>query len=97
MLHTVNKSIFTNSALEECAKMAKKGSPILLIEDGVYAAQVADDTASRVKAIVDDFKVYALGPDLEARGISRLVEGVEVIDYAGFVTLVEENKVTTWV
>ena len=97
MLHTVNKSTFSDSALDECVKVAKKGSSILLIEDGVYAAQVADETEARVKAIAEKFKVFALGPDLEARGITRLVKGIEVIDYAGFVTLVEENKVTTWV
>ncbi len=38
-------------------------------------------------------KVYALQPDLEARGMAgKLVEGVVTIDYAGFVDLVAEHS-----
>ncbi len=43
--------------------------------------------------------VSVLGPDLAARGIGedKLVEGVNIIDYAGFVDLVEANdKVQSW-
>ena len=43
--------------------------------------------------------VSILGPDLAARGIGedKLIEGVNVIDYAGFVALVEANdKVQSW-
>ena len=38
MLHTVNKSPFERNTLETCLSLAKKGSSILLFEDGVYAA-----------------------------------------------------------
>ena len=49
MLHTVNKSPFDHNSLESCLKFARKGSAVLLIEDGVYAA--ARDTAvSKVDA-----------------------------------------------
>ena len=37
-------------------------------------------------------QVYALRPDLEARGVAgRLIDGVTAIDYAGFVDLVAEH------
>ena len=33
-------------------------------------------------------KVYALKPDLEARGVAgRVMEGIELVDYGGFVDL----------
>ena len=39
------------------------------------------------------FKVYALAPDLEARGMhERVMEGVATVDYGGFVDLVAEHK-----
>jgi tRNA 2-thiouridine synthesizing protein B len=40
-----------------------------------------------------------LGPDLDARGISadKLADGLSVVDYAGFVDLVEaKDKVQSW-
>jgi tRNA 2-thiouridine synthesizing protein B len=40
-----------------------------------------------------DIQVYALGPDLDARGMSaRVLDGVKIVDYGGFVDLVTENK-----
>ncbi|MGD8498050.1 MAG: sulfurtransferase complex subunit TusB, partial [Chromatiales bacterium] len=38
MLHTVNKSPFDRNTLDACLRLAKPGSAVLLIEDGVYAA-----------------------------------------------------------
>ena len=95
MLHTVNKSPFERSSLDSCLRLAKKGSAILLFEDGVYGAM----KNSKGAALLDGLKVSVLGPDLAARGIpeDRLVDGVTVVDYAGFVDLVEANdKVQSW-
>ena len=38
MLHTVNKSPYERNTFDTCLAHVKKGSAILLIEDGVYAA-----------------------------------------------------------
>jgi tRNA 2-thiouridine synthesizing protein B len=42
--------------------------------------------------------IYALKPDLEARGMQdRVLDGVRLVDYAGFVDLVvEHNAVHSW-
>ena len=43
--------------------------------------------------------IYVLGPDIKARGFheDRLIEGIKVVDYAGFVDLaVENDKVQAW-
>jgi tRNA 2-thiouridine synthesizing protein B len=98
-LHTVNKSPFENNSAESCLKFAAKGASVLLIEDGVYAAMKGTGVEPQVKAALDNLSVYVLGPDLKARGFNeeRLIDGVKVVDYAGFVDLAAENdKVQAW-
>jgi tRNA 2-thiouridine synthesizing protein B len=79
VLHIVNKSALTNPALGSALRLAESGA-LLLIEDGVYAEALGR------------LRVYALGPDLEARGVAdRVLDGVTVVDYGGFVDLVAEH------
>jgi tRNA 2-thiouridine synthesizing protein B len=98
-LHTVNKSPFEKNSLEAAIKFSLAGSSILLIEDGVYGAMKGTAAEGMVKDAMGDKKVYALKSDLMARAIKddRLIDGIEVVDYAGFVDLVEANdKVQAW-
>ena len=95
MLHLVNKSPYDAGNLNTAASIMKGGDELLLIEDGVYGAMKNGKAA----ALLDGLKVSVLGPDLAARGIpeDRLVDGITIIDYAGFVDLVEANdKVQSW-
>jgi tRNA 2-thiouridine synthesizing protein B len=96
MLYIVNKSPLMFSNLKSLLRIAPAGEPILLIEDGVYAA--AGGAASEALALeaLAKHPLYALRADLEARGVHNLVEGVQVIDYAGFVRLVEQHHVVPW-
>ncbi|MDP6574736.1 MAG: sulfurtransferase complex subunit TusB [Rhodospirillales bacterium] len=99
MLHIVNKSPFERSALDSCLRVAPKGGAILLYEDGVYAACVETTVTDTLKAAAIEYSVFVLGPDLAARGIApdRVIEGIEVVDYGGFVDLVEEHgPVQSW-
>ena len=93
MIHTVNKSPFERTTLDSCLRLAKKGSVILLYEDGIYAAKKDTAVADKTTAATKDFSVYVLGPDLKARGISpdQVIDGVQIIDYGGFVDLVAEH------
>jgi len=98
-LHTVNKSPFERNSLDTCLRFSLAGSSILLIEDGVYASLKGTSVADELVAAMADRKVYALEPDLKARGLdaSRLIDGVQLVDYAGFVDLVEAHaKVQAW-
>ena len=98
-LHTVNKSPFEKNSLDACLNYAVSGANLLLIEDGIYAALKGTRFEQRVKTALDSVKVYVLGPDLNARGFSedRVIEGISVVDYAGFVDLAAENaKVQAW-
>jgi len=99
MLHTVNKSPFERRTLDSCLRHAVKGSGILLIEDGIYAALDGTVVAEKVKAALADHKIYVLGPDVKARGMGerKIIDGIETVDYAGFVDLVTEyDKVQSW-
>ncbi len=91
MLHIINKSPYDRPALDSALKTGV-GS-ILLIEDGVYAAAKGGVAEAKLKAALGKFKVYALTPDIDARGIAdRVMDGVTQVDYAGFVDLVAEHK-----
>jgi tRNA 2-thiouridine synthesizing protein B len=98
-LHTVNKSPFEKNALESALRFSLAGSAILLLEDGVYGAMKGTIAEDMVKNAMADKKVYALKSDLMARAIKedRVIDGIEIVDYAGFVDLVEANdKVQAW-
>jgi tRNA 2-thiouridine synthesizing protein B len=98
-LHTVNKSPFEKTSLQTCLDYATSGSAVLLIEDGVYGALAGTSVESRVKSALDSVKIYVLGADLKARGFAeeRVVPGISVVDYAGFVDLAAEHtKVQAW-
>jgi len=95
MLHLVNKSPYENSNLDTASSIMKGDDALLLIEDAVYGAV----KSGKASAMITGRSVSVMGPDLAARGITedKLADGVTVIDYAGFVELVENNdKVQSW-
>lgn len=99
MLHTVNKSPFEKNSLDTCLRFAQAGSDILLIEDGVYAAIAGNSVEGKLKDALGNHSVFALGPDLSARGISedKLIDGIKVVGYDGFVELAAKNdRVQSW-
>ena len=91
MLHIVNKSPLERNSLDSCLRVAQAGSAILLIEDAVYAATQGNAATAKLRDLGGRVKVYVLTPDLEARGMAdRLIDGVEKVDFGGFVDLVAE-------
>ncbi|MEW6677998.1 MAG: sulfurtransferase complex subunit TusB [Pseudomonadota bacterium] len=98
MLHIVNKSPSERNSVDTCLAHAKKGSKVLLIEDAVYAATKGGAAEAKVKSAMADVTIYALQPDLAARGMAdRVIEGVNLVDYGGFVDLVaEESNCQSW-
>jgi tRNA 2-thiouridine synthesizing protein B len=51
-----------------------------------------------MKKAMADCTIYALEPDLKARGVAgKLMDGIKLVDYSGFVDLVAANdKVQAW-
>lgn len=95
-LHTINKSPFESNILETCLRFVQKGDPILFIENGVYAVQAKSRFSPLLESVRRSNPVYALQPDLSARGLTDVIDGVETVDYEGFVDLVEKYKVNNW-
>jgi tRNA 2-thiouridine synthesizing protein B len=97
-LHTVNKSPMRDDAMRQCLSVAAPGSTVLLLEDGVYGALRGASFARAITEALDRLRVFALAPDVAARGLdTRLVEGVELVDFNGFVRLATEcDAVVSW-
>ena len=98
-LHTVNKSPFETQSLSSCLAHALEGSAVLMLEDGVYGAMAGASNAGALSDAMTRGNVYALEADVKARGLDpqRFVDGVELVDYAGFVKLaVDHDKVQAW-
>jgi tRNA 2-thiouridine synthesizing protein B len=96
MLHMINRSPLGSPSFESALRVAAKGSPFLLLEDGVYAARHGTKAEALVASALALHPVYALEPDLKARGIERVIEGIRVIGYDGFVELVEQHNPVPW-
>lgn len=98
MLHTVNKSPSERNSLESCLKHLKMGSAVLLIEDGVYGALKGSSVTKLIERALVDYQIYVLKPDIEARGMkNRVIDGIQLIDYEGFVDLVVKHpNVQAW-
>ncbi len=98
-LHTVNKSPFATQALISCLNHAKAGDAVLMIEDGVYGGLSGTGMSEIVTEFGKNVSLYVLAPDLAARGIdtNRLIDGVEGVDYTGFVELVaNHDRAQSW-
>lgn len=90
MLYIVNKK---GDALINCIDTVSVDDVILLIEGAVYAA-LATTQPSTLSERVNGVAIYALMPDMQARGIdvARCYEHIQYVDYAGFIDLVEHNN-----
>jgi tRNA 2-thiouridine synthesizing protein B len=89
VLHLVSRSPRESQALACCLARAGASDVVLLSENGVYAALTTSEGDAPIRAALGQLGIYALKPDLEARGIAseELLEGVQEIDYEGFVDL----------
>ena len=99
MLHTVNKSPFEKSSLDSCLRVIQAESAMLLLEDAVYAAVKGTAIESQILKACAHCSIFALKPDLEARGLEadECIDAVRLIDYGGFVDLAaEHDSVQAW-
>lgn len=99
VLHIVSRSPRESRALEDCLVRAGEGDAVLLIEDAVYAAVNGADIEAVLKSASERVRFYALGPDLDARGVeaSEVAETIRIVDYGGFVDLTAECRlVQSW-
>ena len=99
VLHIINKSPYDRSSLDTCLRLAQPDSAILLIEDGIYAVRKNAAASTKVEQALANHQIYALQPDLEARGINpdNMIDGIALVDYDGFVKLATDyDKSQSW-
>jgi len=96
MLYMVNKSPLSTDSLYSLLRIAPSGAPVLLYEDGVYAALPHTKSAVVVEGAMANHPIYALDADLQARGIGSVIDGIQIIGYDGFVELIEQHDAAPW-
>lgn len=96
MLHIVNSSPTQTNTLADCLKRVSAGNGLLLIENGVYGALDSEINQKLLQMLPENFSLNVLESDLLARGLSlsELDPRFSVVDYEGFVRLVERFPVT---
>lgn len=92
MLHIVKH----HRVLPQTLTYVDAEDPILLVEDGVYAALT--EHPSHITLIQNANIFYVLQADVKARGLEKLaLTDVELVDFAGFVALTEDHEASmTW-
>lgn len=90
MLYTISRSPWQRDIRPLC-QLAKVGDAVVLMQDGVLAG-LKDSAPAHILSTLP-VEIYALTPDLQARGLpDRLAEGIQPIDYDTLVTLTEAHK-----
>ena len=98
-LHTVNKSPFERGSMASAFAHAVDGDAVLMIEDAVVGARRTGAFAATLAESRKRLSIYALGPDLAARGVRAedVAEGVTIVGYDGFVDLAAtHDRVCAW-
>ncbi len=92
MLHIIKH----HQSLAQALTYVDAEDPILLVEDGIYAALTCHTSHTALTQNANPF--YVLLPDIKARGLDkRAISEVELIDFSGFVELTEQNiTMMTW-
>ncbi|GGE73031.1 hypothetical protein GCM10011533_26780 [Streptosporangium jomthongense] len=87
-LHILNKAPEHPRSLA-CMSVLQSGDALLLTENAVLALAV--------NSIDPGVPVFALAPDLAARGLESGIQGASLVDYAGMVDLTTHaQKLINW-
>ena len=93
LLYQIKRSPYISRDLEHILDVAREGSHILLYQDAVLAAAVtAENQLWLERLTLADVTVHALEEDLKARGVTKLLDGIDVVDYSGWVDLAAEYQ-----
>lgn len=99
ILHSVNKSPFTQNTLKQCLDVIGDNHALILIEDGVYAAlKSSPSTLTLKKVSAQGTKIYALESDINMRGLSSDIDTcITLVSMNEFVELCcQYSSVQSW-
>lgn len=92
-LFTIRESWYQQPWLYERLGHAVKGDTVLLMQDAVLALQSPLALASfTAKCTAYGIVVKALLEDCQIRGITQPTNGIELVDYTGFVNLAATHE-----
>ncbi|MGF1765097.1 sulfurtransferase complex subunit TusB [Aliivibrio kagoshimensis] len=96
MLHIISKTSTLNDPMNQISDYINPSDTILLTQDAIYL--VYQNNAQLLSFIELGVSVYALEPDVLARGMDNTQSGlVNLIDFKGFVELTtSRNKSLSW-
>ena len=90
LLYQIKRSPYISRDLEHILPIAREGSHVMLFQDAVLAAAVTQENREWLQVLADaGVTVHALSEDLSARGVRDVLPGIDVVDYGGWVDLVE--------
>ena len=93
MLHIVNKSHAQTLGAAQLPAAGPAGIGAAADRGRRLCRHGRGAATSGVAEAVKSLKVYALQPDVDARGMAgKLIDGVTAVDYGGFVDLVAEHN-----
>ncbi|NOQ54650.1 MAG: sulfurtransferase complex subunit TusB [Thermoplasmata archaeon] len=91
LLYQIKRSPYISRDLEHILIVAREGSHILLYQDAVLAAAVTEENRLWLERLtMAGVTPHVLDEDLRARGVTKLLDGIDVINYSGWVDLVAE-------
>jgi tRNA 2-thiouridine synthesizing protein B len=95
-LHLLSHSPFGDDRLDSCLRLLGSGDGMLLSGDATYALRSDSQPSRQLAALPEDFPLFALDEDLQARGLTAPAH-CTVVDYRGFVELCGRfDKVNGW-
>lgn len=91
VLHIISQSLSDATVLQRIAP----DDAVLFMRNAVFGLLQHGRFAAKLLNLQQDCKLYVLKPDLEVRGIAAetLIDGIEFVDYNGFVALTVEHPV----
>lgn len=98
-LFIIERAIRDASRLNRLLDRSGTGNSVLFIQDSVYTLRTGSMATNLVARCVETNTVYALLPDLKARGFgeNEIISGITLLDYPGFVDLtVIHTKINRW-
>lgn len=96
LLYQLKRSPYGSRDFEHIMLFARAGSHVLLYQDAVLAAAVTDENKRWLEILTHTgVTVHALSEDLSARGVRNVLPGIDVIDYGGWVDLVDQMQPVT--
>lgn len=91
MLHILSRTPIDLAILERTST----GDMVILIEDAVIEALATSPNSQHWQLILQSQRVCVLAADLAVRGLAsdQILNGIEIVDYQGFVQLTINNEV----